>query len=381
MSLIPSSETDKARLKEIGIKGYVYPLDEALGLSHLPFKITIAAMLEIAKESSRCESYEEAEQILREKTMILVNDDTIRLVTNEIGRIVFDNDMKSAEALWKTKESGRLEFPKKKKENVLYLEIDGAMLPTRQIGVKGTVFKENKLGMVFSDDKFYYWTDKQGKRHHRIKEREYISLIGDAKTFTILMFYLVVKNGYGTYKTTVLISDGATWIRNLKDYIFPEAQQILDFYHLREHTTNYFKEVYNFNEDKYQKISDLVCDLFKSSQTSEALDVIKKSAKKKDTDLLEKFLTYLDNNKDNIDYATYRSKGYFIESGAIESSNKTVLQRRLKYGAMRWIVDSAQAVVSLVAKARSDRWESDVVQAVYEHYGQKFPASLLQKLC
>jgi hypothetical protein len=86
-------------------------------------------------------------------------------------------------------------------------------------------------------------------------------------------------------------------------------------------------------------------------------------------------LQYLDNNKDNIDYAKYRAKGYFIGRGAIESSNKTVLQRRLKYGAMRWNLPSGQAVVTLVAKARSDLWESKVVQATYDYYGEPYPGN------
>jgi hypothetical protein len=46
------------------------------------------------------------------------------------------------------------------------------------------------------------------------------------------MFSLAVRNGYGKYKETVLIGDGATWIRSMKEELFPDAQQILDFSHL-----------------------------------------------------------------------------------------------------------------------------------------------------
>jgi hypothetical protein len=74
------------------------------------------------------------------------------------------------------------------------------------------------------------------------------------------------------------------------------------------------------------------------------------------------------NNFDNIDYADYIDKGYFIGSGAIESSNKTVLQRYLKYGAMLWNIESAQAVVTLVSKARNGLWESDVIKPTYQKY-------------
>jgi hypothetical protein len=43
------------------------PIEQALGLDRLPLKITVATMLEIAKESIRCESYEKTEKILKRK--------------------------------------------------------------------------------------------------------------------------------------------------------------------------------------------------------------------------------------------------------------------------------------------------------------------------
>ena len=39
---------------------------------------------------------------------------------------------------------------------------------------------------------------------------------------------------------------------------------------------------------------------------------------------------YLENNKDEIDYSTYEHNGWFVSSGAAESSNKTVVLLRLK---------------------------------------------------
>jgi hypothetical protein len=39
MALVPSKPKDKQKLKEMGIEGYVYPVDDAFGLTHLPFKL------------------------------------------------------------------------------------------------------------------------------------------------------------------------------------------------------------------------------------------------------------------------------------------------------------------------------------------------------
>ena len=61
-----------------------------------------------------------------------------------------------------------------------------------------------------------------------------------------------------------------------------------------------------------------------------------------------------------MDYPKYKKKGYFVGSGAIESANKVILQRRLKQAGMRWNVPCAQSVLSLRAKVESGRWDSDV---------------------
>jgi hypothetical protein len=53
MALVPSKSEGKEKLNSLGISGHVFPLGEALGLSRLPFKMTIAAMLEAAYEARK----------------------------------------------------------------------------------------------------------------------------------------------------------------------------------------------------------------------------------------------------------------------------------------------------------------------------------------
>ena len=74
--------------------------------------------------------------------------------------------------------------------------------------------------------------------------------------------------------------------------------------------------------------------------------------------------TYIENNRDNIDYPAYRAMGLFVGSGAIESGNKIVLQNRLKLPGMRWNVPTAQYMLSLKAKIASNQWDSVVVPLI-----------------
>jgi hypothetical protein len=374
MALVPSRPADKARLREIGTDGYVYPLDEALGLSDLPYKITVGAMLEIAKESARCDSYEEAERTLRDRTGLKVNDDTLREVTNTVGAIVFCNDAIVAESARKATDTGSLGLGATGRQGALYLEVDAALLPTRQDGQKGVVYKDNRLGMAFSSDNIYWWKHKQlNKVLYSILKKEYTCLIGNSNDFNKFIFSLAIRNGYGSYQTTVLISDGATWIRKMKDSLFPDAQLILNFYHLKKHIINYYMIIYNFNKYIYLEKYNHINNLFYDSKSDEAIEFLKKNCSKKYIADLDILLEYIDHNINNIDYAAYRRSGFCVGSGAIESSTMTVLQRRLRHGAMRWNASSAQAVATLLAKARSGLWESDVVKPLFSYYGQQCP--------
>ena len=75
---------------------------------------------------------------------------------------------------------------------------------------------------------------------------------------------------------------------------------------------------------------------------------------------------YIENNLNSIDYAAYLKKGYFIGSGAVESGNKIILQRRLKQSGMRWNTKTAQSLLTLVSKEESGLWGLDVLGAILD---------------
>lgn len=69
---------------------------------------------------------------------------------------------------------------------------------------------------------------------------------------------------------------------------------------------------------------------------------------------------YFENHVDRMDYPTYRSKGWAIGSGPIESACKTVIGKRMKNGGMRWGEDGADEMCHLRALFSSgeDQWDA-----------------------
>jgi hypothetical protein len=360
--LRPRTKAEREELERLTGSRSVVPLDDWLGVSGLPFKMSAGAMLAVAFWAQNQGSYRRAEGILGGLGMA-VNDTTVREVANHVGNLVFGEDCRRAEETMARYDRCGIPFPRDR-EGVLYIETDGAALNTRQKDENNSTWRENKLGEVFTSDDIRTWTDRHGEPQRALTRREYTSYIGPAEGFKKHLLACAVRNGYGRYKETVLISDGATWIRNMKDELFQDAQQILDFYHLCENVSDYAKSVFGMDESRYRPWARQVCDALKAGGHREVLRELGGPPAPPHPNLYG----YIENNSANIDYPTYIEKGYFIGSGAVESGNKLVLQQRLKQAGMRWNVSSAQPLLTLRSKWESNLWEKDVVAPLKRLY-------------
>jgi len=274
--------------------------------------------------------------------------------------LIFAEDCRNAETAFLRLDRSELTFTNDK-PGVLYIQTDGAALNTRTKDENGSTWRESKLGEVVSSDNIHFWTDKNGKRQHKIQKKEYVSYVGSVKEFKKHLFACALRGGYGHYTNTVVLSDGATWIRNMSQELFPDAQQILDYYHLCENVNEYAKYLFKQDESRFKPWSKDVCDALKRSEYHRVLAELEKLKDKKLKDCRINLYGYISNNINNIDYKNYIARGYFIGSGAIESGNKIVLQQRLKQAGMRWNVETAQPLLTLRAKYESGLWDDDVV--------------------
>jgi hypothetical protein len=275
-----------------------------------------------------------------------------------VGRVIFDRDCRKANESINMLDNGALRFPKDR-DGVLYIQTDGAALNTRSKDESGSTWRENKLGEVFSSKNIRYWTDRKGKLQHKILEKEYISYVGPASEFKKHLFALAMRNGYGSYKEAVILSDGATWIRNMAEELFPDAQHILDYFHLCENVHTFAKHIFKMDEARYRPWTKEICDKLKNGDYRNVLDELKTVEHVPDNCHVNLF-GYITNNIKNIDYPDYQKKGYFIGSGAIESGNKIILQDRLKRAGMRWNINTAQSLLTLKTKIESKLWVKEV---------------------
>lgn len=327
------------------------PLDEVLEIDKLPNKITKGCMVEIAYYGQNQNSFKAASEMIERVLKIEVSEETAREVTERLGKEIYEADTQRAQQV--IENIDKLNFLEKPKKVILYIMTDGAAVNTRVEDEDGSTWRENKTVMVFTNKDMI----KRKDESHIIVKKEYCAYIGSAEDFKKYVIDVAVRNGYGTVEKVVILADGAPWIRNMCEEIFPEAVQILDLYHLVENVYTYAK--YKFNQDttKYTPWAETIKWKLEQGQAEEVLNELPEE-EKTPTGVVN-LRTYIENNKDRINYPEYKKQGYFVGSGAIESANKIIVQRRLKQAGMRWSVAGAQYVLTLRAKVESGLWEKE----------------------
>ncbi|MDR1301677.1 MAG: hypothetical protein LBK43_04305 [Treponema sp.] len=176
--------------------------------------------------------------------------------------------------------------------------------------------------------------DEQGSSW-RENKKEYMPCLGSVEPFKGNLLECAVRNGYGRYEQTILLSDGARWIRNMGEAVFPDALQILDFYHLAENSYSFGKYRFQGEAKQYTPWAEELIGLLRDSRGEEVMRRLEVYKEKTFPAGVVNPYTYIEHNRNKIDYAEYKRRGYYIGSGPIESENKTVVQKRCKQAGMR----------------------------------------------
>jgi hypothetical protein len=337
----------------------IVPLDELLGIEGLPFKMTKSVMLEVAYVGQMMHSYREASEEIYRRLGYQISASLVRAVTIYVGNLVYENDTKKSEETQKDIVNSA-PAPEERLKGILYILTDGSNLNTRTEGKDGSSWRENKIGMCYSSANVLKRGSKE-KNGHTITKKEYTAFVGSAEEFQKYIYQIAINQGYGRYDTTIVLGDGAAWIRTMCDDIFPDAIQILDYYHLEENIYDFAKSIFGNDESKYKPWASMIIQYIMDNNIYKALSEIYRYSDHKLPAGTVNLKTYINNNIDKINYEEYKSNKWMIGSGAIESANKVILQRRLKQAGMRWNVKTAQPLLSLRAKVESGLFASEIV--------------------
>ena len=144
----------------------------------------------------------------------------------------------------------------------------------------------------------------------------------------------------------VFICDGAVWIWNLIAHYFPNAIQIVDWYHAEDRLKRIAEETFSNVGERQTWLQEVTEDLWQGrvELVIEACRLLNKKS-----EWVRQSLTYYANNMERMRYAQFRASGFMIGSGIIESGCKQIVTQRLKLPGAQWSLDGA----ILIAKART----------------------------
>lgn len=320
---------------------------------HEKHRIT-KGMTEIITYIGQLMSFERASEHIKKLLKIEVSGTQIQIISEGIGKQVFEEDKNVAKKAYeKPEEAAPQQLPMYRREGRLYIFSDGLQVNTRVEDEKGSTWREMKLGLIFCDKDMIKRADGSGI----ITKKEYISYFGSVNEFKKFLFAAAARAGYGKIKEVVFVGDGAQWIWNLCEELFPDAVQILDYYHLTENVNDYAKFIYPQDEVTRKIWANKVLDAVIEGKLEEAIKIVEEKKMDKTPKGVGNLHTYMMNNRGRINYKDFKDMGYYIGSGAIEGANKTVIQHRMNGSGMRWGIDGGQYIAALRAKFESGQWD------------------------
>lgn len=246
----------------------------------------------------------------------------------------------------------------------LYVSFDGTGVPVikrETLGRRGKSesgearTREAKLGCVFTQTR----VDDRGHPVRDEASTTYVGAIEPAEEFGWRVYGEAERRGARRASQVIVIGDGALWIWGIADEHFPNATQIVDLYHAREHLMDVSKIVYGLGHSKAKQWAAERIAQLDAGEVEAVLSSMRRLRPTAENvkEELRKTVNYFETNIERMRYAEFRRQGLFVGSGVIEAGCKTIVGQRLKQSGMRWSLWGANAIIALRCAQLSGRWE------------------------
>lgn len=325
------------------LEGAVYPLDEALGL--------------VGAHGWTRAVQEAVSLVACEKGFDTTSDLLARLLGLAISPPAAEQVAETAGARAGQVPASVLAPPVTAEHKTLVVAIDGCQAPQRD------GWHEVKLADVYTNEHRVKTASGRGK----IVYKEYVAALEHVTEFGPLLWQAVERWKIGQARRVVVMGDGAPWIWNLAQEHFPEAVEIVDFYHAAEHLWAAGEALYGernasvatkswvrryLHRLRHGEIETVIAALARGQDARQA----KLAAEARD--VLRRQLAYFRTNAARMHYDRYKRLHLPIGTGAVEGSCKYVVQERFKLPGCRWSRAGLANMLQLKLLRLNHHWES-----------------------
>lgn len=234
----------------------------------------------------------------------------------------------------------------------LGVSVDGG-----QMNIRGEGWKEFKAGAIFDvlatperDRQTGEWVDQV----HAVN-MTYRAVLGSVDEFAPCLWALAVERQVPQAADVAVVADGADWIWNLADDLFPDAVQIVDWYHATEHIAAAAQALYPNDPAAATAWQQARRDDLFLGQTHRLIEPLERAG-------LTTQAHYFRQHTRRMQYQEFHEQDHPIGSGTVESGIKR-FKHRLSGPGMRWSRPAGERMLVLRAAVLSGTFDQLWAQA------------------
>ncbi len=352
-------------------QGGFSPAEQAIGLPASDFSARLAESVTMMATTV---SEEMATTLLGWMLGVEISKHGLQELVHERGQFVMNKNDRVASAHAPFEDSGLMRDVERPHDSVeeapsiAYLEIDGVVPMTRELhagrsspvegarGGKGLRYtligREVKNAVLYRGDTCAQLMPSRGS----LLEKTYVSRLGHWKPFAHSVWAEMRRLRFDAAETTILLSDGAEWIRTLGEWLPCEVVLILDLFHAKHRIWEVSQALWGRHNTQTTRWARRQCDRIEEGHVDKVLATLERLQRTHDVEKLHELHTYFTNNQDRMDYPAYRAKNYRVTTAGVESANYHVTGARLKQQGMRWSREGASEMAALRADLFNGTW-------------------------
>ena len=302
-------------------------------------------------------SFQEGSQLLRELAGIIIDASQVERGSEALG------DQIAAEERLHAGPMGAAPLPA-----TLYLGLDGTAIPMRADELAGRAGKqadgsaktrEVKLCSVWSAEA----RDSEGLPMRDEGSVSYSAAIESAATpdtavqrsaFADRVLRESTRRRFCEAQRMVVVADGAPWIWNITQELFPGAVRIVDRFHVKQTLHRTAQSILGSTEQAKQWATARCAELDDGKLHAIVRALRPHAVSSADA---ARCRLYIYRNRHRMRYPLFHKQGLCTSSGVLEAGCKVATGTRLKRSGMHWTLDGANSIIALRCCRLSGRFE------------------------
>jgi hypothetical protein len=303
-------------------------------------------------------SFEEGGELLRELAGVAVDAKQVERTAEALGKEIAEDERGNCQPC------DTLPLPQ-----TLYLGMDGTGIPLRAEELTDRQGKqadgsaktgEVKLCTIWSAESL----DEQGIPVRDEGSITYSAALESASApdtatarsaFAQRVEREALRRRFGQASRQVVLGDGAPWIWNIADEQFPEALQIVDRFHAKQHLSDLAKALYGPTAPRTSQWADRRKEELDTGKFQALLQAVRRQVSRSEE--ARRCLHYFQTNRHRMRYREFHAQGICTSTGVVEAGCKVAIGTRLKRAGMHWTIRGSNAIIALRCSKLSGRFQ------------------------